>query len=602
MEDPMAKPKKSDFFQRISIRDTIFIYFTVSALVMFLLIGVSVYGRLTGQLSATMQKENQALINQVNLSLDAYLRTVMKLSDSLYYGVIKNVDLLRKGETVNSEITLLYDNNKDSVSNIALLSGDGELLLAVPAARLKNDMDVTGQEWFKDALEHPENLHFSMPHVQYIFDNGENQYRWVITLSRAVEITKGTSTAQGVLLIDMSYASLQYMLDNTPLGNQGYLYLMSGDGELIYHPQMQLIDAGLKEENTQAASAYGDGNYQETWQGKDRDVIVKTVGYTGWKIIGVSPEHGFTLNEVKTRLFLVFVVAFFLFLLAVINAYISSKITAPIQELEKSVNALEEGELDTQVYTGGSYEIQHLGRSIGGMARRIQALMNDIVAEHESKRKSEFDTLQSQINPHFLYNTLDIIVWMIENEQKQEAVKVVTALARFFRISLSKGRSIIPVRDELEHVRNYLTIQQKRFKNKFIYQIEAQEEVLSLASLKLMLQPLVENAIYHGMEFMDGDGEITVKVERNEDRLCFTIADNGLGMTKEQVEGLLTGETRSASKKGSGIGVKNVNERIRLYFGEDYGLEIFSEPDEGTAIQICLPAVPYEELSEKEQV
>ena len=598
----MAKPKKSDFFQRISIRDTIFIYFTVSALVMFLLIGVSVYGRLSGQLSATMQKENQALINQVNLSLDAYLRTVMKLSDSLYYGVIKNVDLLRKGETVNSEITLLYDNNKDSVSNIALLSGDGELLLAVPAARLKNDMDVTGQEWFKDALEHPENLHFSMPHVQYIFDNGENQYRWVITLSRAVEITKGTSTAQGVLLIDMSYASLQYMLDNTPLGNQGYLYLMSGDGELIYHPQMQLIDAGLKEENTQAASAYGDGNYQETWQGKDRDVIVKTVGYTGWKIIGVSPEHGFTLNEVKTRLFLVFVVAFFLFLLAVINAYISSKITAPIQELEKSVNALEEGELDTQVYTGGSYEIQHLGRSIGGMARRIQALMNDIVAEHESKRKSEFDTLQSQINPHFLYNTLDIIVWMIENEQKQEAVKVVTALARFFRISLSKGRSIIPVRDELEHVRNYLTIQQKRFKNKFIYQIEAQEEVLSLASLKLMLQPLVENAIYHGMEFMDGDGEITVKVERNEDRLCFTIADNGLGMTKEQVEGLLTGETRSASKKGSGIGVKNVNERIRLYVGEDYGLEIFSEPDEGTAIQICLPAVPYEELSEKEQV
>ena len=598
----MAKPKKSDFFQRISIRDTIFIYFTVSALVMFLLIGVSVYGRLTGQLSATMQKENQALINQVNLSLDAYLRTVMKLSDSLYYGVIKNVDLLRKGETVNSEITLLYDNNKDSVSNIALLSGDGELLLAVPAARLKNDMDVTGQEWFKDALEHPENLHFSMPHVQYIFDNGENQYRWVITLSRAVEITKGTSTAQGVLLIDMSYASLQYMLDNTPLGNQGYLYLMSGDGELIYHPQMQLIDAGLKEENTQAASAYGDGNYQETWQGKDRDVIVKTVGYTGWKIIGVSPEHGFTLNEVKTRLFLVFVVAFFLFLLAVINAYISSKITAPIQELEKSVNALEEGELDTQVYTGGSYEIQHLGRSIGGMARRIQALMNDIVAEHESKRKSEFDTLQSQINPHFLYNTLDIIVWMIENEQKQEAVKVVTALARFFRISLSKGRSIIPVRDELEHVRNYLTIQQKRFKNKFIYQIEAQEEVLSLASLKLMLQPLVENAIYHGMEFMDGDGEITVKVERNEDRLCFTIADNGLGMTKEQVEGLLTGKIRSASKKGSGIGVKNVNERIRLYFGEDYGLEIFSEPDEGTAIQICLPAVSYEELSEKEQV
>ena len=597
----MAKPRKSDFFQRISIRYTIFIYFTVSAIVMFLLIGVSVYGRITGQLTATIRKENQAVINQVNLSVDAYLRTVMKLSDSLYYGVIKNVDFRAQGEKVNSEITLLYDNNKDSVSNIALLSGDGELMSAVPAARLKNGMDVTKEKWFKDTLEHPENLHFSLPHVQYIFDNGENQYRWVITISRAVEITEGTSTAQGVLLIDMTYAGLQCMLDNIPLGDQGYLYLVGGEGELIYHPKMQLIDAGLAEENVSAACTYRDGNYEETWKGKNRNIIVKTVGYTGWKIIGVVPEQGFTLNEVKTRLFMVFVVAFFLFLLAVINAYISSKITAPIQELEKSVNALEAGELDAEVYLGGSYEIQHLGRSIGVMAKRIQALMKDIVSEHESKRKSEFDTLQSQINPHFLYNTLDIIVWMIENEQKQEAVKVVTALARFFRISLSKGRSIIPVRDELEHVRSYLTIQQKRFKNKFTYRIEAQDEVLSLACLKLTLQPLVENAIYHGMEFMDGDGEILVKAERDGERLCITIADNGLGMTAEQVQGLLTGKTRSASGKGSGIGVKNVNERIRLYFGEDFGLDIRSEPDEGTEILIRLPAVSFEELMERDK-
>lgn len=596
----MAKQKKSDFFQRVSIRNTIFIYFTVSALVMFLLIGVSVYGRLRDQLSDTVSKENQTVINQVKYSVDTYLRTIMKLSDSLYYGVIKNVNLLAEEETVNNEITLLYDNNKDSVSNIALLSKDGELLAAVPAARLKPDLDVTGEKWFKDTLAHPENLHFSMPHVQYIFDNSENQYRWVITLSRAVEITEGTSTAQGVLLIDMTYSGLQYMLDNILLGDQGYLYLINGSGGLIYHPKMQLIDVGLEEENSPVASTYRDGDHQESWQGKERNIIVRTIGYTGWKIVGVVPEQEFTLSGVKTRLFMVFVVAFFLFLLAVINAYISSKITAPVKELEKSVNALEAGELDAEIYVGGSYEIQHLGRSLGDMARRIQALMDDIVAQHESKRKSEFDTLQSQINPHFLYNTLDIIVWMIENEQKQEAVKIVTALARFFRISLSKGRSIIPVRDELEHVRNYLMIQQKRFKNKFTYRIEAEDEVLMLSSLKLMLQPLVENAIYHGMEFMDGDGEILVKAKKAGEELWFTIADNGLGMTPNKVEGLLTGETKSASGKGSGIGVKNVNERIRLYFGESYGLTILSEPDEGTTIKIRLPAVSYEKLMENE--
>lgn len=594
----MAKPKGKRIFENTSIRYTIFIYFTVSALVAILLIGISLYSRLAGQLTATIQEENQAVITQVNRSVDSYLRTIMKLSDSLYYGVIKNADM--SADSVNSEFTLLYDNNKDCISNIALLTKDGDLLEAVPAARLKTGMDVTGEEWFANTLERTDNLHFSMPHVQYIFDNSENQYRWVISLSRAVEITYGTSTDQGVLLLDISYGSLQQLLDNISLGNGGYLYLINSTGELIYHPQMQLIDSGFARENNLAAAGYRDGNYRENYRGEVRDITVKSVGYTGWKIIGVTPEKGFALNNLKTKLFVVFILAFFLFILAIINAYISSRITNPIQELEKSVNALEAGDLDTKVYTGGSYEIRHLGRSIGHMAGQIKVLMDDIVAEHESKRKSEFDTLQSQINPHFLYNTLDIIVWMIENEQKAEAVKVVTALARFFRISLSKGKSIILVKDELEHVRNYLMIQQMRFKNKFTYTIEAEPDTLELASLKLMLQPLVENAIYHGMEFMDGDGEIEVRVSREGEDLWFVIRDNGLGMTREQVLSLLSEHPHVTSRRGSGIGVKNVNERIRLYFGEEYGLLIESEPDEGTVIRIHLPAVPYGEIAMRE--
>ena len=595
----MEQPGKRSWMRQFSIRTTIYVYFTVSALVAILLIGVSLYGRLTSQMTATIQEENQALLNQVNLSVDAYLRTIMKLSDSLYYGVIKNADL--SAETVNNEFTLLYDNNKEQVSNIALLSKEGELLEAVPAARLKPGLDVTEEEWFQNTLERTDNLHFTTPHVQYLFDSTGNQYRWVITLSRAVEITRGTATDQGVLLIDITYGSFQQLLDNITLGNSGYLYVISSGGDLIYHPRMQLIDAGLAEENVQAAASYRDGNYRAEYRGETRDISVKSVGYTGWKLIGVSPERGIALNNLKTKLFIVFIVAFVLYILALINSYISTRITVPIQKLEKSVNALEAGDLNAEIHIGGSYEIQHLGRSIRDMAERIQTLMKDIVAEHESKRKSEFDTLQSQINPHFLYNTLDIIVWMIENEQKDEAVKVVTALARFFRISLSKGKSIIPVRDELEHVRNYLMIQQKRFKNKFTYEIDAEPETLELCSLKLMLQPLVENSIYHGMEFkMDGDGEILIQVRRREDGLWFTVGDNGLGMTEEQVESLLTGEAAVHSSRGSGIGVKNVNERIRLYFGEDYGLTIDSEPDEGTTVTIHLPALTKEELREKE--
>lgn len=596
----MKRTRRRGFWKNISIRYTIFLYFTISALVVMLLSGEALYMQMSHQLSVMTQEESQAVLGQVNRSVDSYLRTIMKLSDSLYYGVIKNADL--SAGSINSQITLLYDNNKDSIANIALLSKEGELLEAVPAARLKTDLDVTEEEWFGSTLKRTDNLHFTTPHVQYIFDNNEQQYRWVITLTRAVEITHGTSADQGILLIDIRYSSLQQILEDITLGNQGYLYMIGSGGELIYHPKMQLIETGQLKENIAAAVNYKDGSYLEIYDGESRNISVKSVGYTGWKLVGVTPEKGLPLSDLKMRLFVVFVAASFLLALVLINAFISSRITNPIQRLERSVNAIEAGELDTEVYMGGSYEIRHLGRSIGDMAKRIKILMQDIVSEHESKRKSEFDTLQSQINPHFLYNTLDIIVWMIENEQKQEAVRVVTALARFFRISLSRGKSIIPVRDELEHVRNYLMIQQMRFKNKFTYIIQAEEEVLDLACLKLTLQPLVENAVYHGMEFMDGDGEIQIQAQREQEDLRLLIRDNGLGMTQEQAESLLSDHPHISSRRGSGIGVKNVNERIQLYFGEAYGLVIESEPDEGTLIRIRLPAKLYTETMEKEQL
>ncbi|RFZ77773.1 sensor histidine kinase [Lacrimispora amygdalina] len=582
-----------------SIRYTIFVYFTITALAAGLLITLSLYQRLSSQVAEVVQEENQSLINQVARSVESYLRTVMKLSDSLYYGAVKNADL--SSQSINNEITLLYDNNKDNVDNIALFTQGGAMVESVPAARLKSSLDITGEKWFANALEKTENQHFSDPHVQYIFENNENQYRWVISLSRAVELTEGTSTTQGVLLVDLSYSSLEHLFDGVTTGKGGYVYLIASDGDILYHPRIQLIDSGRMKENNKIASGYKDGIHREVFEGKSRIITVKSVGYTGWKIVGVTPKSVVSLNTIKTRLFIVFMITLILFILVLINSYISSRITNPIKELEKSVGILEEGDLETAVSIGGSYEIQHLGNSIKNMAIQIRVLMDDIVTEHEAKRKQEFDTLQSQINPHFLYNTLDIIVWMIENEQKNEAVKAVTALARFFRISLSKGKSVITVRDELEHVRSYLMIQHMRFKNKFSYEIQAEEECMELTSLKLILQPLVENAIYHGMEFMDGEGEIKLSVMRKGEDLIIRVSDNGLGMTEDQVQSLFSDAVHVTSAKGSGIGVKNVNERIKLYFGERYGLTIDSEPDEGTTITILLPAVPYDSVLEREK-
>lgn len=286
----------------------------------------------------------------------------------------------------------------------------------------------------------------------------------------------------------------------------------------------------------------------------------------------------------------------------IMSYLIPLSITRPFKELSQVTDEIAKGNLSVRANVNTGVEATALSNSMNTMIDKINELLEQVTTEQIRLRKAEFELLQAQINPHFLYNTLDIIVWMIENEQKTEAVKVVTALARFFRISLSRGKSLITVKDELEHVRNYLMIQQMRFKNKFTYTIESDDEVLELASLKLMLQPLVENAIYHGMEYMDGDGEIFVRAWQEEKELYLEVRDNGLGMTEEQVESLFTDTAHVASKRGSGIGVRNVNERIKLYFGAEYGLSIESEPDEGTAVKIHLPAVPYEKVLEEKKV
>jgi len=195
---------------------------------------------------------------------------------------------------------------------------------------------------------------------------------------------------------------------------------------------------------------------------------------------------------------------------------------------------------------------------------------------------------------------LDSIIWMIENENYDGAIIMVTALARLFRISLSKGKNIITVKDEIEHARNYLTIQNIRYKNKFTFSIEADKETLNFASIKLIIQPLIENAIYHGMEFMGGDGEILVKAYVKESDLYIDVIDNGLGMLQEVCDTLLTNNSK-IERKSSGIGLKNVHERIQLYFGKDYGLKIYSEPDEGTTISIHMPSINFYEIHKKEE-
>ena len=586
-------------YRKMSIQMVLSLSFTAVAAAGMLLMSVSLIWRFSAVNEQLVAENSRRVLAQANLNLDSYLRRMMRISDTVYYRSIKNTDLAE--EDLTGDLALLYEENRDDLVSLAVFDGDGALVSAVPLTALKRDAETADSDWFQAASQSMENLHFSTPHVQNIFDDPDYPYRWVVSLSRHVQLTRDGATEGGVLLVDMSFSGIEQVCRDVTLGSGGYLYLIDGGGELIYHPRQQLIYAGLLEENNRAAADYRDGSRQEIFQGRSRQVTVKTVGYTGWKLVGVAPAESWFAASPQLPLFGLTLLLFSIFLMAFLNFLISARISDPILRLERSIRELDKGLANVEIEEGGCYEVQRLSHAVASMVSTMRYLMDDIVRQEGQKRRSELEVLQSQINPHFLYNTLDSVIWMTESGQRQEAIQMVTSLARLFRISLSKGKSIIPLADELEHARHYMNIQQIRYKNKFTTEIEARPGTEGLYTLKLIIQPLLENAIYHGMASAEDDGLIRVTAYREGEDLLIDVEDNGLGMRPELAASLLDEDRPEVRTKGSGIGVRNVHQRVSLTFGEGYGLTIFSEPDEGTLARIRLPALSQEEAERRRQ-
>lgn len=578
-------------FRHQSIQMTISISFTIVSVLSMAVLGVSLYNRFVNKMEDMTTQSAEQLLNQTAINLESYLRNMRRISDAMYYTVIKDKDL--STDTLDEEMNLLYEANKDNLISIACYTNGGRLVTAAPVATEKERPGIVGQEWFTEAVGKMENIHFSTPHVQNLFDDTSYRYYWVVSLSRAVELTDNGNSALGVLLVDMNYSSIEQLLTKANKDNSSeYVYLMDSNGEVIYHPKQKLIYTNLYEENNLAAADYEDGSRQEEFLGEKRLITVKTISYTGWKIVSVVPMSAFEMGISGMRLFVILLMALSILMIIILNQLVSARIANPLQRLNESVREWESGNLNPEIYVGGSLEVEHLGKTLRSTVEQIRELMHDILVEQEEKRKSELDALQSQINPHFLYNTLDSIVWMIEGERYEDAVFMITQLASLFRISLSSGRTIIRVEDEIKHAKNYMNIQKIRYKNMFTVAFCIDEAILNCCTVKLVVQPLLENAIYYGVECMDGDGEITVTGSRQGQDIYIEVRDNGLGMPQETVDALLT-ENNRVRKSGSGVGLINVHNRIRLRFGKPYGLEIESRLDEGTAVRIHLPDIDY---------
>ena len=422
--------------------------------------------------------------------------------------------------------------------------------------------------------------YISQPHVESIFPGW---YPWVVTMIEPLE----RNGEEAWVALDLRFASISSYINNVGIGQHGYCFLMDESG-ILYHPQQQLIYSQLKSEDTDTLANLPDGTYSES----NVIYVLQTVEGSPWRVVGVSYVDELVTSSLWENFWLLALAAAAILLAALVSSIVISRaLSRPLKGLSRAMRQFEKS-ADTFTYApvGGAREVQELSESFGHMVVKIQHLMETVRREEINLRKTELKALQAQINPHFLYNTLDAIAWMCEQGRNDEAVQMVNALAQLFRISISRGHELIPIRSELRHAESYLKIQKHRYKNQFSYRFDVDESCLDFLCNKITLQPIIENAIYHGINGLVDEGEIVITLRADGSDVVFTVADNGVGMEEEQIQAIL----RKERSDHTGIGIKNVNDRLKIYFGEGYGITIDSEPDVGTTVTIRMPQVREE--------
>jgi two-component system, sensor histidine kinase YesM len=316
---------------------------------------------------------------------------------------------------------------------------------------------------------------------------------------------------------------------------------------------------------------------------------------TGWKVVGLAPLQEVVSEANRIRQLIIVSVVLSIVFVIIIHFFLTRKLTQPIQLLQHKMRLTASGYLEAKVKPSGNDEIADLGQSFNIMVEKIKGLLEQSIREQKLLQKAELRTLQAQINPHFLYNTLDSIVWLAEANKNESVIHLVKALSQFFRLSLNKGRDWVMIRTELAHAQSYLTIQQMRYRDILEYQILVEPELQEYPILNMTLQPLIENAIYHGIKNKRGKGLITVSgYSEGHSSVVLTVTDNGIGISAERLAHLRNQLNQPAQVEESdltegGFGLLNVHQRLRLYFGEEYGLQLDSTAGEWTTISVRIP-------------
>lgn len=534
----------------------------------------------------------QTIIQQMNQNIDSYIDYMENISylvssngDVQSYLFGEETDPEARGRILNQFKTIL--DSRSDILNLGIIGENGRMLIN-NAQRLTNpDLDIHTQEWYTNALEGSASSYLSSSHVQHII-SGERP--WVITLSRGIrnKSSKSENQKEGVFFIDLNYSAISELCNQSMVGNQGYAFILDADGNIVYHPQQQQLYNELQTENISLI------------MGTDKDTVLSGKGSaeklysisrsekTGWTVVDCVRVEELLRKSNKAQSLYVLVAMGLMIVALFFSRFISRSITQPIQQLCDSMARVQEGDFSvSDVVVDSQNEIGSLTKSFNVMTHRIQDLMEQNIREQEAKRKSELKALQSQINPHFLYNTLDSIIWMAEGKKNEEVVLMTASLARLLRQSISNEDEVVSIGQEVEYARGYLTIQKMRYKDKMEFQIDVDPSILHIPLIKLVLQPVIENAIYHGLKYKESKGLLMVKGFRKNGNAVLQVIDNGVGMDQETLDHIY--EKHKVNYQSNGVGIYNVQKRLQLYYGSEYGITYESEKGVGTTATITIP-------------
>lgn len=530
------------------------------------------------------------LTSQVHGDIDSYISYMDNISALValnqdvrqYMEADEDNAELRQG--IVTQLSTVLETRND-ISNIGIISNDGTYIFNNGSDILNENSNYQQQDWFKHSFS-TKKTYLSTSHVQNII---ENKYTWVITLSRPIYRT-GSKTECGVFFIDLNYKAIRNLCEKNSLGTDSYVFILDQKGNIIYHPQQQLIYNNLKTEPIAEILECDDEYFTINKQNTKMLYTISRNSQNGWLVVGAVNTSELIENKASTQRLYCFLCLGLLGIAIIISHLISSAITRPIKRLSTSMQKVQSGNFETaavQVYNEA--ELGDLARTFNSMITRIDYLMRQNTYEQEQKRISEMKALQAQINPHFLYNTLDSIIWMAEDGQSEDVVTMTSSLAKLLRQSISNEHTFVAISEEISYTRNYLTIQKMRYKDKLSYSIDISPDIMSAPIIKLVVQPIVENAIYHGIKPKAGNGSISIRGYAYGSDICLEIEDDGVGMSQDVIEHLFDSNKANISTRKS-VGILNVQNRLQMQYGKQYGLVYSSKPGRGTLAKIIIPA------------